>query len=37
MEFSPKKVADELTYVLPDGGLGGVDGLRDQFIIYEYI
>ncbi|KAG6442505.1 hypothetical protein O3G_MSEX002401 [Manduca sexta] len=35
MEFSPKKGADGLTYILPVGGIGGDDGLRNQFLIFE--
>lgn len=34
-EFSPKKGADGLVYVLPEGGIGGENGLRDQFLIFE--
>ncbi|CAD0203735.1 unnamed protein product [Chrysodeixis includens] len=34
-EFSPKKCADGLVYILPEDGIGGKDGLRDQFLIFE--
>lgn len=34
-EFSPKKGTDGLVYILPEGGLGGENGLRDQFLIFE--
>ncbi|XP_045776780.1 UPF0692 protein CG33108 [Maniola jurtina] len=34
-EFSPKKQEDGLLYVLPDGGVGGENGLRDQFLIFN--
>lgn len=34
-EFSPKKGTDGLLYILPEGGLGGENGLRDQFLIFE--
>ncbi|XP_034833815.1 actin maturation protease [Maniola hyperantus] len=34
-EFSPKKQEDGLLYVLPDGGLGGENGLRGQFLIFN--
>jgi hypothetical protein len=34
-EFSPKKSDDGLAYVLPEGGIGGEDGLRDQFVMFE--
>lgn len=37
MEFSPKKGADGLVYILPEGGIGGENGLRDQFLIFENI
>ncbi|XP_041969016.1 UPF0692 protein CG33108 [Aricia agestis] len=33
-EFSPKKKEDGMLYVLPEGGIGGKDGLRDQFLIF---
>ncbi|CAB3248650.1 unnamed protein product [Arctia plantaginis] len=36
-EFSPKKGADGLVYILPEGGIGGENGLRDQFLIFENI
>lgn len=36
-EFSPKKGADGLVYILPEGGIGGENGLRDQFLIFEGI
>nr|XP_021194925.2 LOW QUALITY PROTEIN: UPF0692 protein CG33108 [Helicoverpa armigera] len=34
-EFSPKKEADGLVYILPEGGMGGENGLRDQYLIFE--
>ncbi|XP_075983269.1 actin maturation protease [Anticarsia gemmatalis] len=34
-EFSPKKGADGLVYILPIGGIGGDDGLRDQFLVFD--
>lgn len=35
MEFSPKKESDGLQYALPEDGIGGENGLRDQFLIFE--
>ncbi|KAJ2953074.1 hypothetical protein O0L34_g635 [Tuta absoluta] len=34
-QFSPKKETDGMLYVMPEGGLGGENGLRDQFLIFE--
>lgn len=34
-EFSPKKEADGLLYIFPEGGMGGENGLRNQFLIFE--
>lgn len=34
-EFSPKKQEDGLLYVLPEGGIGGENGLRGQFLIFN--
>ncbi|KAL4710214.1 hypothetical protein ACJJTC_005387 [Scirpophaga incertulas] len=34
-EFSPKKLAEGLTYVIPEGDIGGENGLRNQFLILE--
>ncbi|XP_039757675.1 UPF0692 protein CG33108 [Pararge aegeria] len=34
-EFSPKKQEDGLMYVLPEGGMGGKNGLKDQFLIFN--
>ncbi|CAK1549534.1 unnamed protein product [Leptosia nina] len=34
-EFSPKKKEDGLLYILPDGGMGGERGLRNQFLIVK--
>lgn len=36
-EFSPKKQEDGLLYVLPEGGVGGVNGLRNQFLLFNGI
>ncbi|CAG9565185.1 unnamed protein product [Danaus chrysippus] len=33
-EFSPKKQQDGLIYTLPEGGIGGENGIRDQFLIF---
>ncbi|XP_045502774.1 UPF0692 protein CG33108 [Colias croceus] len=33
-EFSPKKQDDGLLYILPEGGMGGERGLRDQFLMF---
>ncbi|OWR53263.1 hypothetical protein KGM_214730 [Danaus plexippus plexippus] len=33
-EFSPKKQQDGLVYTLPEGGIGGENGIRDQFLIF---
>lgn len=35
MEFSPKKKDDGLLYVIPEGGIGGENGLRDQFLVFK--
>ncbi|VVC87666.1 UPF0692 protein CG33108 [Leptidea sinapis] len=35
LEFSPKKKDDGLTYVLPETGIGGADGLRAQFLMFD--
>ncbi|XP_013193695.2 actin maturation protease [Amyelois transitella] len=35
MEFSPKRGGEEWIYILPEGGIGGDRGLRDQFLLYE--
>ncbi|XP_014365045.2 UPF0692 protein CG33108 [Papilio machaon] len=35
-EFCPKKANDGLLYVQPEGGLGGENGLRDQFLLFKY-
>lgn len=35
LEFSPKKELDGLQYALPEDGIGGENGLRDQFLIFE--
>ncbi|KAM3958089.1 actin maturation protease [Aphomia sociella] len=35
LEFSPQRGEDGLMYVLPDGGVGGENGLRDQFLLFE--
>lgn len=37
LEFSPKRSNDELTYILPEGGIGGENGLCDQYILVEGI
>lgn len=34
-EFSPKKGTDGSTYVLPDGGIGGEDGLCNQYLVFK--
>lgn len=34
-EFSPKKQEDGLKYVLPKGGIGEVNGLRDKFLLFK--
>lgn len=34
-EFSPRRGDDGLTYVLPEGGIGGKEGLRNQFLLIE--
>ncbi|CAG4931051.1 unnamed protein product [Parnassius apollo] len=34
-EFSPKKAEDGLLYMLPEGGIGGENGLREQFIMFN--
>lgn len=35
-EFSPKRETDEMSYVLPDDGIDGANGLRNQFILFRY-
>ncbi|XP_053613718.1 actin maturation protease [Plodia interpunctella] len=35
IEFSPKRGGEEWIYILPEGGVGGANGLKDQFLIYE--
>lgn len=32
--FAPKRV-EEMIYVVPVGGLGGEDGLKDQFVVVD--
>ncbi|CAH0400366.1 unnamed protein product [Chilo suppressalis] len=34
-EFSPKRGVDGLKYILPEGGIGGKEGLRNQFLMFE--
>ncbi|CAG9789119.1 unnamed protein product [Diatraea saccharalis] len=34
-EFSPKRGDDGLKYILPEGGIGGKEGLRNQFLVIE--
>ncbi|XP_063831539.1 actin maturation protease [Ostrinia nubilalis] len=34
-EFSPKRGAEKLPYLLPEGGIGGTNGLRNQFLMFE--
>ncbi|XP_072930172.1 actin maturation protease [Epargyreus clarus] len=34
-EFSPKKKEDGLLYVIPEDGIGGENGLRDQFLLFK--
>ncbi|XP_026763564.2 UPF0692 protein CG33108 [Galleria mellonella] len=35
VEFSPTREDDGLIYILPEGGIGGVDGLQNQFLMFE--
>ncbi|XP_026491013.2 actin maturation protease [Vanessa tameamea] len=34
-EFSPKKQEDGISYVLPEGGIGGENGLRGKFLLFK--
>ncbi|XP_059058293.1 actin maturation protease [Achroia grisella] len=34
-EFSPQREGDGLMYILPEGGVGGENGLQDQFLMFE--
>ncbi|GBP68231.1 UPF0692 protein CG33108 [Eumeta japonica] len=34
-EFSPNREEDNVTYILPECGIGGENGLRSQFIVIE--
>lgn len=35
VEFYAPKRAEELTYILPAGGIGGENGLKDQFVVVD--
>ncbi|CAF4797867.1 unnamed protein product [Pieris macdunnoughi] len=34
-EFNPKKKEDGLLYILPEGGMGGKNGLKGQFVMFK--
>lgn len=34
-EFSPRRGDSGGIYILPEGGVGGENGLRDQFLMFE--
>ncbi|KAJ0173810.1 hypothetical protein K1T71_010959 [Dendrolimus kikuchii] len=36
VEFSPKRGGDDLVYVLPDGGIGGENGLKNQYLVIGF-
>lgn len=36
-EFSPNKLSGDLKYVHPEGGLGGENGLRSQYLLFNWL